>query len=346
MSRSDMPSALRDELIALAEGYLKGDGATPFFGTVARLPGVSYLTQRRDQWRRIELTNNFIATLRALGNPERDLFKVQNAINLVVDTATVEKRISPRLTAFIACCNAAVMRVQVEQAKREAVEPTLVVRARDIPLPPSRAPSPALSVSLPADPPPSGAEKSKRDAARDAVRDAARFALAKLKPDTVKPVVVDAAMFTSSGVADYKALNMYQRLGVPRNPSHKELHKAFQTLGNQITADKNKAWGPQYADAVFRDLLDAYRTLREPELRVQYDYSLAVGDTARAYAPVKTALDPEEFSSFGTQIQKAVQALVPKSTTGQLLATFGIGAAVAVAVVMGNRGGTAPRPGR
>ncbi|MDF1759232.1 MAG: J domain-containing protein [Coxiellaceae bacterium] len=343
MSRPDKPSALCDELVALAEGYLKGDGSTPVLGTLARLPGVRIFTQQPDQWRRIQLTNALITTLRALQDPVRDIDLVQRAVNVVGTTAIAEKRTSPRLAAFLAQCNAVIERVHKNEYAGASTD--IVPRDDTKPAPPPapKLPTPAPSpkavsspvASRPLPPSPNGAV-----AGKDSPESITRVAVAK-------PVVVTDEMFTPEGVAAYQAKNLYDRLGVSATATHRELRAAFLRLEKQLSADKNPTRPKEQADTLFGSLCEAYQTLKNPMSRLAYDTALAKRDTEDSYVPHTPAspaapLDPEQFNDFGPRIKQAVTNLVPKTQQGRLLAGVGLFAAVAAVIVAGRSSGAKP----
>ncbi len=343
MSRPDKPSALGDELIGLAQGYLKGDGSTPVLGTFARLPGVRIFTQQPDQWRRIELTNALITTLRAMQDPVRDIDLVQQAVNAVGTTAIAEKRTSPRLAAFLAQCNAVIERVHKYEYAGASTD--IVPRDDTKPAPPPapKIPVPVASpaavssavASRPLPPSPKGEVEGK-----NSLKSTTRVAVAK-------PVVVTDEMFTPAGVAAYQAKNLYDRLGVSATATHRELRAAFLLLATQLSADKNPTKSKEHADALFGSLCEAYQTLNQPMSRLTYDASLAKRDTEDSYVPHRpaspaTPLDPEQFNDFGPRIKQAVTNLVPKTQPGRLLAGVGLFAAVAAVIVAGRSSGAKP----
>lgn len=341
MSRPGASSALRDELLKLAQGYLDGDGAMFVIGRVARWRGVRYFTQDANQLGRIALTDTFMKTLRAIENPEGELFKVQHAVDEVRRSA-IEKESNKdrlkRIYEFIARCNAAIERVQAavyKDASTAIVARDDTVAAPDPlpiipPLPPS---APASAASSPAVSP-RGEEGSK-----DSPKPATRIGGAK-------PVVVTDEMFTTEGVAAYQAKTLYERLGVSSTATQKELRVAFIRLEKQLSAEKNPTMPKVHADALFGSLCEAYQKLKNPMSRLVYDNNLAKRVTEESYASYRPSspaepLDPEQFKDFGPRIKKAVAALVPETTTGRMLAGSGLFAVVAVtaAVVFGRSSG-------
>lgn len=66
---------------------------------------------------------------------------------------------------------------------------------------------------------------------------------------------------------------LYQVLGVPENATPAIIKSAFRKLSMQYHPDRNP--GNPAAEALFRDILEAYRILSEPDDRLRYDRRLA-----------------------------------------------------------------------
>ena len=71
-------------------------------------------------------------------------------------------------------------------------------------------------------------------------------------------------------MADY-----YERLGVAREASTEEIKKAYRKLALKYHPDHNK--GNDSAEAMFKDINEAYAVLRDPEKKKQYDMFGAEG---------------------------------------------------------------------
>lgn len=66
------------------------------------------------------------------------------------------------------------------------------------------------------------------------------------------------------------ARDFYDILGVSRNASAEEIRRAYRTLARKHHPDVDKSEG---AEELFKDISEAYDTLRDPESREQYDRS-------------------------------------------------------------------------
>lgn len=76
------------------------------------------------------------------------------------------------------------------------------------------------------------------------------------------------------------AMDHYQRLGVGRDASDAEIHRAYRRLARRYHPDMNEGGE---ADARFGALSVAYEVLHDPEQRASYDRSFA--DAARDVRP-------------------------------------------------------------
>lgn len=61
----------------------------------------------------------------------------------------------------------------------------------------------------------------------------------------------------------------YDILGVPKGSSEEELKKAYRKLAMQFHPDKNK--GDKTAEAKFKEINEAYETLKDPQKKAAYD---------------------------------------------------------------------------
>ncbi|MDF1655568.1 MAG: J domain-containing protein [Coxiellaceae bacterium] len=344
MSRPDESSALRDELLRLAQGYLDGDGATPFFGRLARLPGVRNVFQTDGADERIAITKTFMKTLREMRDPEHNLSQVQAAVAVIIQAITDGKVIaSPRLNDVIKAYNAVIAKVQKE-VHRDASK-ALEVRRLDAaqppimqvpPLPPTPHVAPRVVASeVAALSFPSAKGRVDVESKVDDVREEAA---------AVKPVIVTRPMFSDSGVAQYAALDYYQQLGVGQEASADDIRKAYYQLARQLNPDKNPPAYNDHATKLFTTLCCAYENLSDAGKRLAYDAQLTERDFVPYQRPEvkKYVPDPSVFDRFGPEIKKAVNAITPKTTTSRLLTAFGITAAVAAAVIVGRSGSSVP----
>ena len=63
--------------------------------------------------------------------------------------------------------------------------------------------------------------------------------------------------------------NYYEVLGVSRTASQEEIKKTYRRMARQYHPDLNP--GDKAAEAKFKDIVEAYETLSNPELRKKYD---------------------------------------------------------------------------
>lgn len=63
--------------------------------------------------------------------------------------------------------------------------------------------------------------------------------------------------------------NYYEVLGVSRTASQEEIKKTYRRMARQYHPDLNP--GDKAAEAKFKDVVEAYETLSNPELRKEYD---------------------------------------------------------------------------
>ncbi len=92
--------------------------------------------------------------------------------------------------------------------------------------------------------------------------------------------------------------NYYEILGVSRDASQEEIKKAYRRLARDSHPDANP--DDPGAEARFKEISEAYRVLRDPETRQQYDQFGRAGSTAGA-----GGFDPQDFgfgdfSDFGS----------------------------------------------
>ncbi|VDP04069.1 unnamed protein product [Soboliphyme baturini] len=66
----------------------------------------------------------------------------------------------------------------------------------------------------------------------------------------------------------YAEQDYYQRLGVSRDASNRDIKRAFRKLAYKYHPDKNKS---KDAEKKFRDIAEAYDVLSDPEKRSKYD---------------------------------------------------------------------------
>jgi curved DNA-binding protein CbpA len=93
-------------------------------------------------------------------------------------------------------------------------------------------------------------------------------------------------------------LNCYQLLGLPDGCPQEAVDAAFRNESRRLHPDRNSAGAtPEFrtkANDVFKAVNDAYRTLKDPDLRVQYDNdrrngALRLDDAARKAAELEAA---------------------------------------------------------
>ncbi|HOX18446.1 MAG TPA: J domain-containing protein [Spirochaetales bacterium] len=77
----------------------------------------------------------------------------------------------------------------------------------------------------------------------------------------------------------------YELLGVPRDAGTREIKSAFRLKAKRMHPDLARGAGGAGGDPAMRLLLDAYRTLLDPERRLAYDRSLRKRGAGRAGYP-------------------------------------------------------------
>src|SRR5512141_322935 len=76
--------------------------------------------------------------------------------------------------------------------------------------------------------------------------------------------------------------DFYTILGIPRNASLEEIHRAYLQAARQLHPDRNSAPGDT---ELFLGAQEAYETLSNPKKRAKYDSTLP--PEAEAYSPIK-----------------------------------------------------------
>ena len=100
-------------------------------------------------------------------------------------------------------------------------------------------------------------------------------------------------------------LDYYQLLGLERDADQAEIEPAFRSASRTLHPDRvarlGKAQVTRQATTIYRMVNEAYRCLKEPESRSQYDLELAAGNVrisesgmAEAKAAGEAAVDPEK----------------------------------------------------
>ncbi len=85
-------------------------------------------------------------------------------------------------------------------------------------------------------------------------------------------------------------MNHYKRLKVKQTATAEEIKTAFRTLAKKWHPDRHQKRKKQ-AEAKFKEVAEAYRILKDPRLRQEYDLQLegnSVEMTIQPAAPVRT----------------------------------------------------------
>ena len=87
--------------------------------------------------------------------------------------------------------------------------------------------------------------------------------------------------------------NYYEVLGVSRTASQEEIKKTYRRTARQYHPDLNP--GDQAAEAQFKDIVEAYETLSNPELRKKYDEKSS-GETVEKPSQKKSEASSDVFT--------------------------------------------------
>ena len=87
--------------------------------------------------------------------------------------------------------------------------------------------------------------------------------------------------------------NYYEVLGVSRTASQEEIKKTYRRMARQYHPDLNP--GDKAAEAKFKDIVEAYETLSNPELRKKYDEKSS-GETVEKPSQKKSEASSDVFT--------------------------------------------------
>src|ERR1700758_3882361 len=82
-----------------------------------------------------------------------------------------------------------------------------------------------------------------------------------------------------------RTMNYYVILGIPENADEETTRRAFRAMVRRYHPDAGAGSSPEK----FREIVDAYETLRDPARRASYDFSLRAARVRRRQASVERA---------------------------------------------------------
>ena len=95
------------------------------------------------------------------------------------------------------------------------------------------------------------------------------------------------------------AKDYYRTLGVPTNASDGEIKKAYRKLAMQYHPDRNPG-KEEWANEKFKEIIEAYGVLGDPQKRKQYDQFGTVGNIGDIFSsPFTTTTFQEMMKDFG-----------------------------------------------
>lgn len=131
---------------------------------------------------------------------------------------------------------------------------------------------------------------------------------------------------------------LYETLGVPRTASSEDIKRSFRERAKQTHPDA-KTGGTAGGDASrgFRDLVEAYRVLRDPAQRRKYDAQAARDSQSAQYGPSWASRGP---GGMGSETMRDAQhgysaGSQPGAATGSFGSRISSGEQAAIAAVLG-----------
>lgn len=131
--------------------------------------------------------------------------------------------------------------------------------------------------------------------------------------------------------------NYYDKLGIDKSANPEEIKKAYRQLSKKYHPDMHVG-GNQHAEAVFKEIKEAYEVLANPTKKAYYDYQLElIKQQAKAYAyredtstPYRTAKNNSNTKNYKSSRNKRSNVSVDKSKRGAsgILPVFLVGFAV------------------